>query len=407
MSMGTMPNSNELSASFRLDLRGEWIPDYIGARDILAVLSGGNALPENPPRADSIRVPLATRQADVWNIDPVFRARLHVATEVAARRAESNLSPSVYGHKGLGFDHNAEYRRRLDDSEALALDASVNYVAIFDIRQFSKSVTLDMLAHAPWMTTDLHGLLLQLEELTGLVLMHGNVWSSRIGNLALTRVDAEVPKPFIRWGDDYHVFARSEADANEALGHLSNASISSGFEPNSVKNKVLPVKDYLATTARDVSVGVTVDVDSYRRAVEADDVRLLRYLLPRLDPADIATTLADLDLLASRHPSLLPRIAICLDRCADRTAAVETVDRLMQQPTEWTLARLLPVLVRHQSLRSAAGIEAASGALGSTTEAIAALASRVVNGDKLSAGRLPIDHVVGLDQSQPLVDTWL
>jgi hypothetical protein len=194
------------------DLRGEWIPDAIGGADAFAAMARGVFRDCADYAIEPIRVPLASRSDSVWNVDVRLRVHLHLAVDAAISTAELELSPYVFGHRGPSSDYAPEYRRRLATARSLAQAAETAYVVLIDLHRFSRSVTMDLVRTQPWCTPRLIALLGDLCNVTSQVVIHGHEWAGRIANLVLAPLDAIISQPFVRWGDDYHVFASSQRE---------------------------------------------------------------------------------------------------------------------------------------------------------------------------------------------------
>jgi hypothetical protein len=343
-----------LASSFASDLFSDLIPDPIGASDVLALLRLGKIPPAEPIRAPELPWIMASRSEFVPVINVISRARLHCLTADAL--AAYSPEPNVFAHRSLDVDYRPAYRARLERIRNLASDPCYPLVLAADVYRFSASVSLPVILSQPWMTEPLANELSALNATAGRCLLPGHHWANRIASAVLANVDltltSVVGHRWVRWSDDIHVFV---ADANEAQSirrALSEELSGVGLELSQEKTKLLSIPEVLSGVARDVS-GEPASV--WHSGIVNDDVRALRYALPRLAALRDPVALDDLLRITRIHPYVIPRALSYLDHLMEDLRGSEVaVEMLKREENALFIGRLLSLAIRHADLLAAA-----------------------------------------------------
>ncbi|MEV8059430.1 hypothetical protein AB0P37_23885 [Streptomyces antimycoticus] len=337
--------------SFSHDLMTDWIPDALGAADVTQALAGGTL--SAPPQLDIgwLRVPLARRTEDIPVVDSTARAHMHLLVERSLHHHRPH--PEVLSYRSTDWDYRRAYRARRDRMHALGRQTELPLVLKLDIHRFGESLPLHVLLDAPWMTDTLAQQLTELHHKTGRPLFPGHRWANRLGTAALHPIDARLtamaPDRWIRWGDDWHVFVHDTAEAEHVRAAVKAGLEALGLRLSAEKSTTEPVATVFAGPARDVA-GNPPEV--WRRGIQNNDVRALRYALPRIDPeAEVSRRIPG---IVRAQPTLLPRAVYCLDRAVNTPAGHEAVRELLEaaHPDLFAVARLLALAGRHQEVAS-------------------------------------------------------
>ncbi|WP_050512532.1 hypothetical protein [Streptomyces rimosus] len=338
-----------LPAAFDGDLLTDYVPDALGAADVRHLLSIGRPLDDEPLRVGRLRVPLARRVEVVPVISCAARARmLHLAEQALSVHVPR---PEVFSYRALSWQYRPAYQARQRHLRALAARADLPLVLALDVHRFGRSVPLDALTQAPWMTEGLADALTALHAVAGRSLLPGHRWANRLATAVLAPLDDTVaalaPGRWARWGDDLHVFVRDQAEADGIRAAAANALQRLGLRLSAEKSTVAPAASVLAGSARVIEGGAE---QIWQAGLADGDVRALRFALSRTPPADaVSRTLVN---AVRDRPGLLPRAVHYLDRAAHsplgQTAAKELLGT--SPPDAFTAARLLPLAVRHPKL---------------------------------------------------------
>ncbi|MFI9257894.1 hypothetical protein ACIGT4_09240 [Streptomyces sioyaensis] len=379
--------NSALSTSFGHDLLTEWIPDALGATDVIRDLAGGTvAVPE---RLDAgwLQVPLTRRTERVPVVPPAVRAHAHLLVERSLLRQEPR--PEVFSYRSPVWDYRSAYRARQTRMREMARRGDLPLVLRLDIHRFGQSLPLHVLLDAPWMTGELAGYLTELHRATGRCLLPGHRWANRLGTAALAPIDAllavTTPGRWLRWGDDWHVFVRDSAEAEQVRGVVEGGLEALGLRLSEDKSTTEPVNDLFAGPAHDVA-GHPPEV--WRRGIQDADVRALRYALARIEPdAHVSRALVG---TVRTWPVLLPRAVQYLDRAVSTPAGQEAARELLEDAHAdlFGAARILALAGRHQALASGVSDRLLDVAAGCGISGLRTLSARVA----LCTGRRRMVH---------------
>ncbi|MEU5977415.1 hypothetical protein [Streptomyces sp. NPDC047315] len=311
MTHADAPSNDALHAAFGQDLATDWVPDAVGAVDVWPSPVGGGPVALDVSR---LRVPLGGRTEDVPVVPVTTRAHLHLLTERALCR--HRVRPEVLAYDRVDWDYRRAFRTRQRRLRELAARADLPLVLVLDVHGLSRSLPLRTLSEAPWATAELAAALAALDRAAGRVLLPGHRWANRLAAAALGPVDTVVarlaPGRWLRWGDDWHVFVRTPAEAAEVREAVRGALAPLGLAPSVRKTRTLPVSALLDGAAR----GTAGDpADAWRLGLERGDVRALRYALPRAAPTPEISR--GVPCAVRQWPELLPRAVEYLGRAVD------------------------------------------------------------------------------------------
>ncbi|MER6911341.1 hypothetical protein ABT354_06685 [Streptomyces sp. NPDC000594] len=364
-----------LRESFGQDLLTDPIPDALGAVDVLPVLARSAASP--PLDIGWIGIPFPGRTEVVPVVSPAVRAHLHALTEEAL--AAHRPRPEVFGYRSVSWEYRRGYRARQERLRALGERGDgFRYVLTLDVHRFFGSLPPDALLAAEWMTPGLAARLTEVRARTGRCLLPGHRWASRLGTAVLDPVDTVLadaaPGRWARWGDDWHVVVRDEAEGERIRTAVGAALAGLGLWLSPEKSVVGTVGSLLGGTARDVA-GPAGEV--WRRGVAADDARALRYALPRLAPTgEVSRALPG---VVRERPGLLPRAVRYLDRAVGTAEGLTAVRGTLAATAPgdlFAVGRLLALAGRHRVVAEAVPEALLRSAAGSGVTALCALAVR-------------------------------
>jgi len=346
------------------DLATRWIPDVLADFDFAEAV--------RLPRLDAqdvrfVSVPRTSggvRRAPVLSGSAVGAIR--EAVEPLRRVSDEILAPSVCGYRvGASGDvsYSEEYRRFRSFAEALS-DGS-GWVVVADVRNFFDSVSAkamrialqDDFKESVDPVSELMGQL-GARGLTGLPAGYGD--ARLLANAFLSPVDKALKVPFTRWVDDYRLFASTRTEAEDAIQVLSAGLTRLGLELSGSKLAVMTTLEYRSRRhgipldsvyhpqdepSETIRAGLrSVFID----AVSEGDRRRLRFVLPRLaeqrDPVAVEYALS-----ALRANSIdAPRLVQYLGAFISEPALAAQVIAIASNPaaSDWTLMRLIPLLIR-------------------------------------------------------------
>ncbi|MEU2558393.1 hypothetical protein ABZ626_03460 [Streptomyces longispororuber] len=337
-----------LAAAFDGDLLTDYVPDALGAVDVRRLLSADRPLDE-PLDVGHLRVPLARRVEVVPVVSCAARAHMLRLTEQALHAHVPR--PEVFSYRSLSWRYRPAYQERQRHLRALATRSDLPLVLVLDVHRFGRSLPLDVLCRAPWMTERLAEALTALYGAAGRGLLSGHRWANRLATAVLAPLDDAVaslaPGRWARWGDDLHVFVRDHAEADGIRAAVATVLRRLGLRLSAEKSTVTAAAAVLARSAR-VIPGRAEEV--WRAGLADGDVQALRYALPRTPPDDtVSRTLVG---AVRSHPGLLPRAAHYLDRAASSPSGRAAAEDLLRtaEPDAFTAARLLPLVARHPGL---------------------------------------------------------
>lgn len=343
-----------LASSLASDLLTDWIPDVIGAADVLDSIRRAQLPAKQSMQVPSIQVAMSKRFETIPVIGVSGRARLHCITHEALSHYTPDMN--VFGYRSLSTDYRGAYRERIIRIRDLARDPRYPLVLAADVRRFSASVSLPVILRQPWMTSRLADELTSLKNDSGRCLLPGHHWANRIGSAILSEVDTALTlalgRRWVRWADDIHIFVTDSNEAEQVRSILVTALTKIQLELSQEKTHLLTRSELLYGPARDVS-GDPVNV--WRHGVAAADERALRYALPRLAARHDPAALKDLLSITAEHPSLFPRAVSYLDHFIDDPTGLSIAVKLFNRETmPAVIARLLALGIRHPALAATA-----------------------------------------------------
>lgn len=362
----TAPSGSSAAADLAEDRLTSWVPDVAADAD-LATLDG-MPTPGEEPEVRDLRVPLPTGGSmQVPVVHPRLLLELHRATAPLRDRAETLLSPDVLGYRhGARADwHYAPAWREFSDETARRASRS-GWVAFTDVASCFASTSWQMI-HAAVARHGEHEASAELADIArrfqsaGLPHLPSGYSDARfLSNLVLSDADDAIGVPFLRWVDDYRLFASTRAQASAALERLHDAMRRTGLEPNERKTRIVPgaqaAEDHQNTLAsvyhpdRDPPEIVRENLHRVFFRASEDPVaqrRQLRFSLARMareeDPAAIEWACEAL----ARIPWEAPRLASYLTSFAGEArvgeAAERTLLKAVHESDAWMVARLVPL----------------------------------------------------------------
>jgi hypothetical protein len=285
-------------------------------------------------------------------------------------RADELLEAGVLGYRhGASADwHYAPAWRAFSDGVA-ELSARYRWVAFTDVASFFGHTTWD---HVREVTDKIGGRAAQegldavakrFEAAGQPTLPSGYADARFLANLVLAAADRQIGVPFLRWVDDYRLFADSEGEAQAALARLQDALRHAGFSPNDAKTRVLPgaqaADEHQNTLAsvyhpeRDSSETVRANLQRvFSRAAQDPVVRRrdLRFALSRMrrerDPTAIEWALHALTELPWEAPRLVSYLAAFDDQAVCTARADELLAGAAERCDVWLIVRLVPLVWR-------------------------------------------------------------
>lgn len=401
-----------LARSLVADLLTDWVPDAIGATDVLWMLRRGELPPSAPIVAPRLMVALPSHSDEVPVVDVVLRGRFHCLVDDALTGRAPH--PNVFGYRSLRADYRAAYRARTQRLRALAAEGSLILSA--DVHRFSASLPLSSIVRQSWMTPALAEALAELEDRAGRCLLPGHLWANRIAAAVLAPVDealaAAVGPKWVRWADDIHVCVHDSGEADSVRELLESELGQLGLQLSESKTQLISSEAILDGPARDVGGDAT---NAWRRGVATDDIRSMRYALPRLASGLNMSALDDLNVVTARHPSLMPRAVAYLDRFVDTRAGTHVARELLARETSpAAIGRLLALVARHPVLLPMVPERSIRTAQSSDILGLRALAWRAILQEKNAVGSAPSQRLSHwarnarrVSAQQPRVDTLL
>lgn len=367
------------------DIRTAWVPDVAGDIDTEALLSTAPSV-GTLGGAETLRVPRPSSPPLLATLlDASARGELHRAVETLRDRVDAQLAPGVCGYRRgaeQGFAYSLEHRRFQDLSDGAAADAG--WVAFADVRAFFEHCTWDLVLNAVRRiapATDLEPLarFAEAARASGVQSLPAGYADSRmLANAVLASVDTALDLPFVRWVDDYRIFAPTRHEAEQALARLEEALHGCGLVLNEAKVRFVPAAEFGGLRGMPLESVYHPDVEPavqvrsalrsvFLRAVQESPVnrRQLRFVLPRMAAQGDDFALDFALRCADAMPWEAPRLAGYLAAFASRPRVGEAVEeRLLAAATErpWQAARFA-------ALASHTGIH-------SNVDAVASLAAR-------------------------------
>jgi hypothetical protein len=343
-----------------------WAPDVAGDADLPWLANSATT-----PRTSDVtplEVPTVGGGAmSVPVLHPSLLVALHVASGPIRARADELLGAGVIGYRhgaNAGW-HYAPAWRAFSNGIA-ELGSSHQWVAFTDVSSFFARTSWD---HVLQIVADLAGIDARSElapvadrfKAAGQTTLPSGYADARfLANLVLANADKQIGVPYLRWVDDYRLFADSEREARAALARLHDAMRRAGFEPNESKTRILPGaqaasehRNALASVyhpERDSSETVRANLQRVLARAVQDPVarrRDLRFALSRMrreqDPAAVGWALQALQELPWEAPRLVSYLAAFDDRSVSASAD-EILAAAVQRADVWLIVRLIPLV---------------------------------------------------------------
>jgi hypothetical protein len=364
----TISKSAELKQDLREDIETAWLPDPLAWADLAHVARQAVEVPANESTS-FLRVPRPrSSPMHVYVLPLVLHLELHRAVDPLRSPSEQLLLPGVCGYRrGAQSDtpYQAEHRRFQELSQALVETSSV--LATADVADFFRSVDwhvlLQMLEqYFPQFSNGIAATPKRLAaaSIQGLPAGYGD--ARLLANVLLHQVDLQLDVPFVRWVDDYRLFAADSLAARAALRRMGSALLSLGLRLNSDKVKIYEGRDARTRVAQRPLESVfhpgeespSLTRNSLRGVfldAAADPInqrRELRFAIRRLgecsDPIAI-----DFAFWSLRHaPWEAPRMVAYLAKFLEiRSVAERTIEAFtdaLARQDEWLIGRIIPLV---------------------------------------------------------------
>jgi len=363
------PLAAEMTDVLAEDLRTAWVPDVGGQFDTEALMR----TPLEGTSIGFIETLLVPRPNGGTLRAPVFGApahgELHRAVAALPDHTDQRLSRGVCGYRRgaeSGFSYSREYRRFRDLSEGEAADAE--WVVFADVKSFFDSCTWEVVLSAlqrfvPKSDIEPVAAFAESAKRSGLdSLPPGYADARLLANAALVAADDAISLPFVRWVDDYRIFAPTRAAAEEALERLGTALGESGFSLNRAKGRVLSTVEFSSQRVAPLESVYHPDLEDGRhvraelrtvflQAVQEPVVnrRQLRFVLPRMaaqrDDFAVDFALRCIEGMPWEAPRLAGYLAAFADR-PDVSAAVEASLLSIESTSPWLASRVAALACR-------------------------------------------------------------
>jgi hypothetical protein len=399
----TATTSRTMISALAEDLRTAWAPDALGHADV-------DELVNTQPPVGSLGVVdtvVFPKPDGSSMLGPVLSAQahgaLHRSVEDIRDRIDSLLEPGVCGYRRgaeTGFSYSTENVRFQEITQAEAQNA--DYVVFADIEQFFAHCTwetvLDRVRQSVGDDVELDRLreFAEAAKASGLHRLPAGYADARLlGNVVLAGVDATIDAPFVRWVDDYRIFAESQTHASEILADLRDEAGKAGLSLNQSKVSIVEGSVVAKGQGTPLESVYHPDVESpgqVRSALRAvffqaiqDPVqnrRSIRFVLPRLaaeeDDVAMGWVLANLRSV----PWEAPRFCAYLEPFADRSEVARAVEASLLDSlatrSHWMSVRLAALACR-TGVSSAGRIRIASHAGQTHSPALWALLLRLLS----------------------------
>lgn len=229
-----------------------WVPDVVADADLPQLDAAAPISCD--PEVRMLKVPLPGGGAmQVPVVHPRLLVALHEVAVMLREDAQTLLAPGVLGYRS-GAEHNWHYApawRTFSDATASQASQS-GWVAFTDVTSFFRSTSWQMVADAispyasPRAVSELHSVSRRFLA-AGLEYLPSGYSDARfLSNLVLASADEVIGVPFVRWVDDYRLFAETYEEATTALARLHGALRLAGFEPNDRKTRIVSGSDAAA-----------------------------------------------------------------------------------------------------------------------------------------------------------------
>jgi hypothetical protein len=353
------------------DRLAAWVPDVAADVDVPHLVSGISSgrelalLPLAVPKPDgtSMQIPV---------LHPAAIVELHRAVAPLRRIADRMLAPGVLSYR-RGADRDwlfsQAWRFFTDQTTQLAQRSAA--VVFTDVTGFFESTPWGQVLRCCGMLIDrvsMQPLADVAERLSaaGLSYLPSGYSDARLlGNIVLGYAERELSAPFLRWVDDYRLFADSEQQAQEALACLGQGLCNLGLQLNVAKTRILTGRGATDEIRRSFTPFFDAEIDSSKVIREkliaalsraaADPIerrRELRYSLAMLtrehEPAFIDWALAALWEIPWEAPRLVSYLA-SVDRDPRVFAGAErALCRAAEMADPWHVCRLAPLVINER-----------------------------------------------------------
>jgi hypothetical protein len=360
----------EAVADLREDRLTAWTPDVAGDAD-LPHLADTESLGSSSPHEHElswIEVPTPQGgQMRVPVLHPALLLALHHATAGLRGEADAILEDGVLGYRygARSGWHYAPAWRAFSDCVA-DLAATHAWVVFTDVSSFFACTSWEQVLAAVGRLEgetagrDLEPVAQRFRRAGQDTLPSGYADARFLANLVLAWADREVGAPFVRWVDDYRLFADSETEARRALDRLHRVMREIGLRPNESKTRVLPGAVAAAENENTLASVYHPERDS-RETVRANLTRVLeraakdpvakrrelRFALARLareqDPSGVRWALDELEEIPWEAPRLVSYLSVfAAGEVAD--AADGILAAAARERDAWLIARLAPLV---------------------------------------------------------------
>jgi hypothetical protein len=375
----------DLVSGFQQDMLTDWVPDPIGASDVLSAWAETPdpleiARLSDSPSGSQMEAAFRGRVETVRIIDSPLRAALHIAVETSIRESALRLLPTVCGYRDAGTPYRVEYLRWRDSARHLSTRPRTEFVVVADIANFFSDVSLSSIRQRVPLNHVANQLLGGIAT-NGPPLLPGHHWACRLANALLQEFDTEVLDslgvPWLRWMDDIHIYVSSEAIGRRVLDRVGQQLRNRGLRLNHAKARIMAANEYRARhLATPTEQGQTLQ-QILDWALAADDMRGLRYVVRRMGLLGDPSFLKHCSNVIRRHAELAPRIAMYLDLLAQHVESDLAVVQMASDDSEFVAARGLAICVRRVRLVERLPASIVLSRCASQVGAVAGLAWRV------------------------------
>lgn len=381
------------------DLLTDWIPDAVGGLGV----DWRVAPPPGPECHRSLRVATLEGWREVPQASMEFRAwaQAHIADSIVA--AELMLNPQVFGYRDALTPYRTEWQRL--QARRGNLERTHPVAVHIDVEKFFASVQIERLESV--VPPQAAEVMRFADGNYGSPLLPGHRWARRVANLVLSPVDSAIPTPFVRWQDDYWIYARSVDEARVAEEVALESLQGLGLR---ARRKTDP-SDRVSALHESVLGGRALLED----ARSTSHARALKLALRLMHEERDAHALPYLAGLANEQPVLVPRIAMYLGSFMSLPEGQRAFNDLLGSASLWVTARLVAAACQSPQGEAAVPGTTLDELSQSAHPAIRGLAARVQR--RMGLAMVPstprIDAVLRtasqatIDSHPPIVETTL
>lgn len=351
------------------DRQTSWVPDVAADVDVPHLASGVSS------GREPAFTPLVVPKPDggkMWVpvLHPAVIVQLHGAVAPLRRAADRTLGQGVFSYR-QGADRNWRYSSAWRKfSQATADRAAKTRAVVFtDVADFFKTTSwpavlssADTLVAEP-MVADLRALVTRLSS-AGLTHLPSGYSDARLlGNIVLARAERRLEVSFVRWVDDYRLFASSKEQARRALGELSQELDKLGLNLNRSKTRLLPGSAANAELRNGMTPIFSTELDSSAVVREKMIAALhyssenpckrrseLRYALAGLtrerEPCFIDWAIEAIEQIPWEVPRLVSYLAALAHDPRVPIAADMALCRAAERADPWLISRLAPLAIQ-------------------------------------------------------------